>query len=265
MLILAKGALAMENAKKSRNKNTWGPMLDEYYKMTRTALNGEIDFWLSKTDPKMRVLEIGAGQGFLSQQLLSARPKSLTLVEPLVNCQRYLESLKSMSDQTNVEIYDRNFEHIPVEKSYDLIIFAYDSLPMVPKSQLNTFFSQISRVLSPDGHFIFHISTPEWNQNYISQFRKVYHGNKKFPSGKGVKIFSWAEPLAEDYYEKHFVFVDEMSLSSEYYCMPVQILYHGYIERLCEDSGLVISSLSRSFDDGEGSDDLIYTVRKRRV
>ena len=239
-------------------------MLDEYYLMTRRPLDGEIEFWVSGIDETKRVLEIGAGQGFLSRHLLNAGPRSLTMAEPLLNCQKYLEPLKTDAGPVETQTYYQKFEDLGFESEFDLVIFAYDSLPMIPKENLTDFFRQVHLALKPGGRFVFHISTPEWNQKYISQFQRVYHANKELPSGRKVKIFSWAEEISEDYYLKHFVFVDEENLQPEYYCMPAQILYHGYIERLCQDAGLKLVQCQKSFDGQDGPDDLIYTICKLR-
>ena len=146
----------------------------------------------------------------------------------------------------------------------DCIIFPYDSLPMVSKENYNLFFKKIYDSLADDGKFIFHISTKEWNLEYLNKFKSVYKTTKVFPSGKNVTVLAWAEKLSDSCYTKFFCFIDIDTNISEYYEMKTNILNKEFILELCEKNNLQLVHEFKSFDEVITKDDLIFTLAKSK-
>jgi cyclopropane fatty-acyl-phospholipid synthase-like methyltransferase len=247
---------------KSEKNKDWGNMLNEYYQLTRAPLAGEIDFWKSQIKKGDSVIEIGAGQGFITKHIVQKKPSKLLLVEPCKSSSKYLEAIQTNESVVSIS-YDLFEETKDIFES-DCIIFPYDSLPMVSKENYNLFFKKIYDSLADDGKFIFHISTKEWNLEYLNKFKSVYKTTKVFPSGKNVTVLAWAEKLSDSCYTKFFCFIDIDTNISEYYEMKTNILNKEFILELCEKNNLQLVHEFKSFDEVITKDDLIFTLAKSK-
>ena len=241
----------------------WGSMLNEYYQLTRHPLPGELDFWKGQISQGDSVIEIGAGQGFITKHLVEKQPSKLLLVEPCESSARYLEPLSKQAKFIDIS-YDL-FETCDNLRESDCILFPYDSLPMVNFDSYDQFFAKIRENLTDSGKFVFHISTKKWNEEYISKFEKTYRTTKTFPSGRNVTILAWAEKHSDSGYTKYFCFIDSETRESEYYQMTTNIIDEQFVQSMCQKHQLSISDVKTSFDDLPGEDDLVITLIKQRV
>ncbi len=244
---------------------SWGPLLAGYYQAIRAELPGERDFWRKQITSDLDVLEIGAGSGFISVELARAQPKSLTLVEPETENIDLLEVvLLEANLETIPKIIAGKFEVTNVPQQ-DLIVFPYDSLPMITDKQQRASLIRISaNRLKPGGRFILHVSTPSWNERYIAASKEVSRTRYRLSSGVEVTSERFVKRISESEYIK-FVSIETLDRSQkENYVALTSIVTQEEVLAAAEKAGLRLVNCYSDFFGGKNpiGDDLILTFER---
>lgn len=251
----------------------WDYWLARFYHENRIDIYpNEIDFWKSICKNKLNVLEIGAGNGFISKNLLDIGVQTLTLVEPEKENLGFLnlnidKQLQRLTSSTDIEIFPYPYQMYDKNKSQDIIFTSWDNLAMFSsfEERLELFQLVSKHLKSADGVFCFHLSSDKFNHNdYLNNISP-----KKFslPLDGGEKLDCiWSiEKNHEYFYSKKLSMKPPGFLNSISYTLPTWTVLPQEIYKLADLSGLEVVSVFNDFDSHiiENPDDYIWILRKK--
>ena len=243
----------------------WGPLFAGYYDSAREPLPYELEFWEEITNPHKDILEIGAGNGFISRRLI--RPgKRITLVEPEAENLRLLEKRfdKTNISDCEVNIVRGRFETVSVSPQ-DIIIFPYDSLPIITDPRQRGIIVQLAAErLKTGGLFVIHISSPIWAEKYIQATTQELMKDYTIWDGSLVQVKRVTRRLTKFEYLKFIAVQDYKTRIREHYIARTSIIQPHEILEHARSAGLEIVKIYSDFQFSESgnSDDLIFVLRK---
>jgi len=244
----------------------WGQLLAEYYEVVREALPNELIFWQSLVSHNMDVLEIGAGSGFVSKALAEANPRVLTLVEPEKEHVKLLRrASQNWKTECKIEVLEKYFENTNVAPQ-DLIIFPYDSLPMViGQDQRLRLFKAAHERLKGNGIFAVHVSTPKWVVQYLRSTEMLSINDFLSTTGNKITVKRFSKPISNSEFIK-FVSVYCPNLKAkENYVALTSIVTDEEIMGHASDVGFTLYKKYGDFHKNgfvNSSDDAIYFFKK---
>ncbi len=217
----------------------WGPLFAAYYEAAREELPNEKKFWISLIKKNFSVLEIGAGSGFISEALASTKPKLLTLIEPEPeNIKLLNKNISKWNSKTNIDVVTSQFETANVSP-HDLIIFPYDSLPMISsRIQRADLFRIIANRLTPNGIFGIHISTPLWSKKYVQSTRELAIQKYITQYGQPIEVKRFFRAVSGTEYIKFISIKNEQQETQENYVALTSIIFEEEIFESAKLAGL---------------------------
>ena len=245
----------------------WGPLLAGFYDVARTELPHERGFWKSLISPDMDVLEIGAGNGFISTALAEARPRTLTLVEPEKENIRILEhNLAKEKFRMTPEIVPARFE-TGAFRPQDLIVLPFDTLPMITDTASRAkIFLIAAKYLKPGGTFVLHVSTDAWVERFFATPQNTVTQACSTYDKRNLLTKRTSRRISESQYIKFYHLKDESTGLQENYLALTSIVTPEEILSAAKTAGLTLSSWYSDFEKHPGpvptSDDHIFVFKK---
>lgn len=259
-----------------RTKNDlpqWDYWLARFYHENRKDIYpNEISYWKSICKDKKNVLEIGAGNGFISKNLLDVGVKTLTLVEPeyenLVFLNLNLDKQKQSSfSSTNIEIFASPYQMYDQDNSQDVIFTSWDNLAMFSSfdERLELFQLVAKHLKSKTSIFCFHLSSEKFNyKDYLNNIHP-----KKFTmhleDDQYLDCIWSIEKNSEFYYSKKLSIKPPGETQSLSYTLPTWTVLPQEIHKLADLSGLKVLNVFNDFDGGitDDPDDYIWILGQK--
>lgn len=152
--------------------------------------------------PPLRVLDIGTGCGVWCIDAAKDWPKAEFIGLDVVPCQTDLSNLKDPDLSRRISWVVADFlEELPFPTgSFDLVHVRYVGAPSIPEDRWSDFFSELTRVLKPDGH----LELLERNYNFfgnvenlsIPELIRLSFGSQA-PSVAAAAVAATATPSAD--------------------------------------------------------------------
>ncbi len=200
----------------------WDELFSAFYAQSRQEiLPGELDFWRSLCCPRDRVLEIGAGSGFISQAYAAMPGLTLTLIEPEPANLSRLKTISATSS-TSVEVFAGIFQDFPVNVAFDLVVTSWDTLVMFDNRTKEEFFSFVAKALRPGGIFATHLSSLGWNRLMAARLKKpkVFTTNIQ---GKNFEVTYRIDQVGDDFYNKTIILRSPELRVEKRYILPTLV------------------------------------------
>jgi SAM-dependent methyltransferase len=245
---------------------SWSALFTYSYDAGREELPGETAFWSELARGKASILEIGAGTGFISQHIAAHKPQSLTLVEPEIeNIKILTRRMARYHKSSSLRFFPGKFQDYRGPQQ-DLIAFPYDSLPMIySREERSKIFDVVARSLTAGGLFAIHVSSQDWNDNYVASHREP--SISFTPASKDWPAFCITRqviPISAALYVNKMEARFLNGSIHERFIDPVVVVSPDEIQEMAADRDLKLEAHYRDFpaSENQGTDEHIFIFRK---
>jgi len=232
----------------------------------------DIPFWISWTEGRDPILEVGCGHGRVTLPLLTSGREvvGLDIDRPAINSLREELGQKKLDFQNRMLIIHENIMNFQSKYSFGAVIIPCNTFSTFPKEERQVIISKIYHLLKPGGIFALSMPNPvqvrslyeelrEYEEQYETDLETSFlHPETGYPVQVSSRLKAKDQSLGWDWIYDQLLpdgRVDRFVQSTEHYLTTLET----YQQELLEAGFDEISTLG-DFDNSEYSEDSPYLI-----